>query len=142
MKNTQKVTKDSGRLIDNWRVNNKLPAENLTLLEYNWRLEDLPFLGRAMVAAGKTLFVAGPPDVVDETKAFGRFEEAEMRAKFEEQGAAVEGKNGAILWAVSAADGRKLVEYRLDSPPVFDGIAAANGRLYLSTIDGRLSCYK
>jgi len=34
-----------------------------------------------------------------------------------------------MRWAVSAADGKKQAECRLDAPPVFDGMAAANGCL-------------
>ena len=41
----------------------------------------------------------------------------------------------AVLWALSTTDGKKLAEYPLDSPPVFDGLIAANGRLYITTID-------
>jgi len=41
---------------------------------------------------------------------------------------------------VSAADGRKVAEYTLDAPPVFDGLIAARGRLYLSTTDGKVLC--
>ncbi|MHC4173944.1 MAG: hypothetical protein ACYST5_13535 [Planctomycetota bacterium] len=46
----------------------------------------------------------------------------------------------AVLYVVSTADGRKLAEYKLDSPPVFDGLAAANGRLYLVSNDGKILC--
>ena len=45
-----------------------------------------------------------------------------------------------MLRAVSAADGKKLAEVKLDSPPVFDGMAAAGGRLYISLEDGRIVC--
>ena len=45
------------------------------------------------------------------------------------------------MWAVSAADGKKLAEQKLDSPPVFDGLIAAGGRLYLATTDGRVLCF-
>jgi len=55
---------------------------------------------------------------------------------------AMDGKKGGILWAVSAADGEKLAEYPLDAPPIFDGMAAANGRLYISTTDGNVVCLK
>ena len=41
----------------------------------------------------------------------------------------------------SRADGRKLAEHRLASAPVYDGMAAARGRLYLSTADGRVVCF-
>jgi len=33
-----------------------------------------------------------------------------------------------------------LAQYKLDSAPVFDGMAAANGRLYLSLENGRVLC--
>jgi len=79
---------------------------------------------RAMVLAGETLFVAGPPDVLDP----------------EDPYAAFEGRKGGVLWAVSADDGKKLAEYKLDSPPAFDGLIAAGGRLYLTTRDGRVMC--
>ena len=45
------------------------------------------------------------------------------------------------LLAVSTSDGKKLAEYRLDAPPVFDGLAAAGGQLYLATIDGKVVCF-
>ncbi len=34
----------------------------------------------------------------------------------------------------------ELARYRLDSAPVFDGMAAANGRLYLSLENGQVLC--
>ena len=54
--------------------------------------------------------------------------------------ASFDGRRGAVLWVVSKSDGRKLAEYKLDSPPVFDGMAAAAGQLYLSTLDGSVTC--
>jgi hypothetical protein len=78
-----------------------------------------------MVVAGQTLFVAGTPDIVDPDAPWS----------------AIEGRAGGVMWAISTADGKKLAEYRLESPPRFDGMAAANGRLYLSHTDGRLVCY-
>lgn len=83
---------------------------------------DVPLLGRALVLAGKTLFVAGPPARA-------------LRSK-----TAYEGTKGAVLCAVSAEDGKTLAEYRLESAPVFDGVAAARGRLYLAVQDGRVLC--
>ena len=70
---------------------------------------------RAMVLAGKVLFVAGP--------------------------AAEAGIDAAMLVAVSAADGAELARCRLDSPPVFDSMAAADGRLYIALESGRLVCH-
>ena len=47
---------------------------------------------------------------------------------------------GAELLAFSAVDGSKLGSLPLDSPPAFDGLAAAGGRLYLSIQSGQLLC--
>jgi len=52
--------------------------------------------------------------------------------------AALEGRKGAELWAVSAADGTKLAQVNLASEPVFDGMAVAEGRLYVAAIDGKI----
>jgi outer membrane protein assembly factor BamB len=84
----------------------------------------VPVRVRAMVAAGDTLFVAGPPDVVDADDPYAAFE----------------GRRGAVLWAVSAGDGKKLSELRLEAEPVFDGLIAAEGRLFMTTRDGKLLC--
>ena len=44
------------------------------------------------------------------------------------------------LAAYSAADGAELAHYRLDAPPVFDGMAAAGGCLYIALENGELLC--
>ena len=76
-----------------------------------------------MKTAGK-LIVAGPPDVVDADDPMASFE----------------GRKGAVLRVYSAADGKKLAETTLRSPPVFDGLIAASGRLFMSTTDGHVVC--
>jgi len=96
----------------------------------------------AMVLAGDALFVTGPPDVVDEEKSVRALSDPEMQTKLAEQSAAFEGKHGALLVAVSPSDGRKLAAYRLDSMPRFDGMIAAGGALYLSTVDGKVVCLR
>lgn len=54
--------------------------------------------------------------------------------------AAQDSGKGGLLWLASARDGRKLAELKLQAPPVWDGMAAAGGRLYVSCTDGRLLC--
>jgi hypothetical protein len=44
------------------------------------------------------------------------------------------------LAAFAAEDGRQLSELQLPSPPVWDGLAAANGKLYLTLMDGKVLC--
>jgi len=45
------------------------------------------------------------------------------------------------LAIVSTADGKLLEEFRLDGLPVYDGMSAAYGMLFLSLEDGRLLCF-
>ncbi|HIE51460.1 MAG TPA: methyltransferase domain-containing protein [Armatimonadetes bacterium] len=90
-------------------------------VKFRWA-EGVPLLARALVLAGQTLFVAGPP-------------ERALRSRL-----AFEGRRGGFLYAISATEGRTLKGYQLDSLPVFDGLIAAEGRLYMCTIDGKLLC--
>jgi len=78
----------------------------------------------AMIRAGKRLFVAGSPDVVDPADPHGAWE----------------GRKGGVLAVFSAADGTNLGELELPSPPVWDGLAAAGGRLYVATMAGEVLC--
>ena len=103
----------------------------------SWSL-DTSVQATAMVLAEGALFVAGPPDVEDEEESVRTLFDPETQQKLAEQSAAFEGRRGALLVAVSPADGRKLAAYRLDSMPRFDGLIAAAGRLYLSTADGKV----
>ena len=84
----------------------------------------LPIRIKAMVKTRDTLFVAGPPDVLDSADPYAAFE----------------GRRGAFLAAVSATDGREMTRIALSSPPVFDGMIAAHGRLFVSLRDGRIIC--
>ena len=79
---------------------------------------------RGMVLAGKHLFVAGPPDVVDPDDPMAAFED----------------RKAALLRVYSATDGTALAEYKLESAPVFDGLIAANGMLYLALENGTALC--
>ncbi|MHC4226885.1 MAG: outer membrane protein assembly factor BamB family protein, partial [Planctomycetota bacterium] len=124
----------------NWKNRAMRPESELSAVTRKWMIEKPQLIARAMVLADRTLFVAGPPDVVDEQKIWGRTLEPQVQAKLREQSAALDGKEGSLLWAVSASDGEKLAEYKLKSVPAWDGMAAANGRLYLSMKDGRVLC--
>jgi hypothetical protein len=79
--------------------------------------------------------------VIDEEQAFRRIDEAQVQRNLAEQAAALEGKRGALLLAVSTANGEPLARYELESLPVFDGMAAARRRLYLATVNGDLICF-
>ncbi|MFW6161322.1 MAG: PQQ-binding-like beta-propeller repeat protein [Planctomycetota bacterium] len=105
-------------------------AGKYTLFADDWRSGKrrwstaIPVRVRAMVATGDKVFVAGTPD----------------RAPSDDPWAAYEGRAGGMLWVVSKKDGKKLAERTLECPPVWDGMAAAGGRLYFSGADGTVAC--
>ncbi len=84
----------------------------------------IPIRVRGMVLAGENLYVAGPRDEVDPSDPLAAFE----------------GRRGAVLRAVRSSDGKTLGETKLRSPPVFDGLAAASGGLFLCTEGGEVVC--
>ncbi len=92
-----------------------------TQVKYVWS-RSIPFYPRAMLLAGETLFLAGPEDVLD----------------FDAQDPA--GK--VSFWAVSTEDGSTKAQYAIRTSPVYDSFAACGGRLYFTTVDGRVVCYQ
>jgi len=80
---------------------------------------------RGMVKAGPTLFVAGAPDVVDPQDPYASFE----------------GRKGAKVLAINAEDGRTLKQLDVDTPPVFDGLIAAYGKLFMCTTKDEVVCF-
>lgn len=83
----------------------------------------VPIRVQAMVRAGDTIFMAGPD------------------AQSVLQGEAPPHDPPALLLAYSATDGSPLASYPLDSLPVFDGMAAAQGRLIVALADGSVVCF-
>ncbi len=90
-------------------------------VKYIWS-QSIPFYPRAMLLAGDTLFLAGPSEIAD-------FSSIDPRGK-------------VCLWAVSAKDGTRLAEYQLDTVPVYDSFASCHNRLFFTTLDGRVACWK
>jgi outer membrane protein assembly factor BamB len=84
----------------------------------------LPFSPNAMALAANALLVAGPMgDIEESIEAF-------------------RGEEGSALWAVSPDTGAKLAERQLEHPPVFDGLIAANGKVFLADVRGRVTCWQ
>jgi outer membrane protein assembly factor BamB len=104
------------------RNNNKalVKYQRPAKVNYHWSRES-PIVVRAMVLAGHTLFAAGP---VMEGADEPRFDE----------------NAPAELIAVDTKDGRTLSRRSIEAQPVFDGMAAADGKIYVSTVDGRIVC--
>ena len=104
--------------------------------------EEPPIFARALVLSDGKLFAAGPPDLMDEPEIFDMISTPEALDRLEEQAAALDGKKGALLLAVSACDGKITTLLDLDSPPVFDGMAAAKGGLFVTTTSGKVLCIR
>jgi hypothetical protein len=107
-----------------------------------WQIQSPPLLPNAMALGGKNLFIAGPPDVADESKMLGFLPGADDEAnrQLKAQDDAWRGKKGAVLMVVSAVDGKVLAEYKLDALPVWDGMSVAGGRLFVSLKNGNVIC--
>jgi outer membrane protein assembly factor BamB len=93
----------------------------------------IPVLAQAIVLADNTVFVAGPEDPLSDRVAHEP-SDADPVAE------ALNATEGGRLLAVSLADGTILSSRPLESPPVFDGMAAAANRLYVSTKKGQVVC--
>ncbi len=105
-----------------------------------WKAK-IGLLARGMVLSDKILFVAGPPDLfgVAPGEAPHPYSLASAQS-LRSQREALEGKRGTLLCAISADDGRKLSETKLDGLPAWDGLIAARGRLYLTMQNGTVRC--
>ena len=112
---------------DKRRGKGKQPAAKTAADTWSFRV---PIQPRAMVLAGDVLFLAGWRDAV---------------AIHERTGRPLDPDNPyprpAFLRVVSTADGKTLAEHKLNSEPVFDGLSAAYGRLFLSLKDGTVRCF-
>ncbi|UCD50806.1 MAG: PQQ-binding-like beta-propeller repeat protein, partial [Phycisphaerales bacterium] len=101
----------------------KRAAASRQAKKYRWTGQQ-PVIARAIVLTGNHLFLAGPPDVFSS----------------DEPTATLEGKRGGLLCVLSTSDGNEVTRYELESPPVFDGMAAAGGKLYMATTNGEVLC--
>jgi hypothetical protein len=88
--------------------------------DLQWRRR-LAVRAQAMALAENVVLVAGSPDVVKPGQdAF----------------AAVAGRLGGRLLLIARGDGSTAAEFGLPSPPVWEGMALAGGRVYLALLDG------
>ena len=99
----------------------KRQRRTLEANSYKWNRK-APIQYRAMLLADNLLFGAGWKD---SEKIFA----SDPRSK-----------NDSVLEVISTADGETLRQYPLESEPIFDGMAAAYGRLYMATKYGKILC--
>ena len=96
-----------------------------------------------MVLSGFQLFIVGPPDIIDEESTFQKLTEkdAEVQQRLSAQDDALEGKSGGKLLAVNTETGEIEHTVELGTLPSWDGLAGANGQLFLTTPDGKVMCF-
>jgi len=94
-----------------------------SVAEQRWS-SHIPLTGKAMALAGNTVFVAGTPVA---------FPDGDLAKAYE-------GRMGGVVWATDASTGEKVAECKLDAPPVWDSLAAANGCVFVSLQDGHVVC--
>jgi len=117
-----------------------VPARELSAVLYLWS-KAIPIQVRAVALAGEHLFLAGPPDVLNEEDAFRRPDDPAVKARIAAQEEALEGKRGSRLLVVEKRTGKLLAAYDIPALPVWDSMAVADGRLYLCTTDGFVRCF-
>jgi len=108
------------------KVNRKLSNNNAAIVKYvtpdkvvyHWQ-QRIEIAVRGMVKAGDTIFLAGPKDAQE----------------------IFDDKAESVLAAFDAKQGETLSQMTIPCPPVFDGMAAADERLFISLTNGKVSCY-
>ena len=92
---------------------------------YLWS-NKVPLRGEAILLGSNCLYLAGTRDIVEKKDPWAH----------------VEGRNGGLLAVYARLDGRRLAEVPLPSAPVFDGMSASQGKVYLVTRGGKVHCYE
>lgn len=86
----------------------------------------LPIEAKSLVVGADRLYLAGTRDKVDKEDPWAHFD----------------GRKGGLLTIHAKKDGQMTREIELKSPPVFDGLAAADKRLFISCQDGTVLCFE
>ena len=100
----------------------------------------MPLFATGLTLADKVLLVAGAPKVVDEKQDWEKIYEADVEARLKKQDELLLGTEGAMLWTVDAQSGKKLNQLKLPAIPVWDGMIAANNKVYICLKNGELIC--
>jgi outer membrane protein assembly factor BamB len=86
----------------------------------------IPIKAKSLVVGSDRLYLAGVRDKVDKEDPWAHFE----------------GRMGGLITVHSKKDGNLARTIELESPPVFDGLASAGGKLFVSCRDGSVLCFE
>jgi len=138
------------KLLTDKQVNESVPRNkrrtayrSVRRYSYNWQGE-VSLIVRAMVLTDEFLFTAGP-ERFDEKKLADYFytnrtDDADLPGYVADALDSFEGRKGARLSVTDKTDGKVVSELALDSAPAFDGMIAADKRLFISLVDGSVVC--
>lgn len=130
---------------ENQAASNQAPknaAAGNSLIKPKWTA-DVPIYARSMVLAGDELFIAGPLDMIDEEETFKKLSDRdnEVQQLLAAQDDALNGGVGGLLLSINCGTGEIDQRLELGTLPSWDGMAGANGSLFLTTLDGQVMCY-
>jgi hypothetical protein len=110
-------------------------------VEFDWT-RGIPLYVQAMVLANKSLFVCGPADLLDDEESFKKIMagDKQVQQQLAHQDAVLEGSEGATLMVLSTETGEARKVSQLENLPIWDGMAAANGKLFIVTRAGTIIC--
>jgi hypothetical protein len=86
----------------------------------------VPIKAKSLLVGSDKLFLAGVRDKIDAGDPWAHFD----------------GKMGGMITVHSKENGKLVSEIELKSPPVFDGLASAGGKLFVSCKDGSVLCFE
>jgi len=98
-------------------------SSNTCALEKPWAIS-VPVRVTAMTLTSNALLFAGPP----------------WSGEPDDVSAVLDESASGLLTAVAPSNGKTMATYTLEAPPVWDGMAAADERLYICTKDHRVVC--
>lgn len=106
-------------------------------VEFRWK-SGVPLRAKAIVKTPNMLFLAGPEDVLDEEEVYKNPQDKENQRLLQQQDELINSRNSGKLLAVSVRDGSTQQMLDLESHPVWDGMEAACGKLFVCCRDGSL----
>ena len=86
----------------------------------------IPIRATSLLVGSDKLFLAGVRDKIDASDPWAHFD----------------GRMGGMITVHSKEDGRLVSQIELESPAVFDGLASAGGKLFVSCKDGAVLCFE
>jgi len=128
----------TGGTSDDWGKRSLYPND-LIAYKHRWTT-DIPFHARAFLVAGDVIFLAGYPDVHDETLMQMKPDDLDWKRSAEKQAEVLRENSKGLLCAISTADGTILEKTEIEATPVFDGMIAVDSMIYISLENGELLC--